>query len=231
MRAKHVMTEFVYAVSASASIFDAAELLVTAGVSAAPVVDGSGKMVGIVSEADLMCRAEIGTSPDKSWLQRLFTDDAVTAGNYVRSHSHRVTDVMTKNVVTATEDSKISELAKLMQKHSIKRVPILRDGRIVGIVSRANLLQALLSREPAGDAPQHSGEETRRAVVAELAKDGLSSAWPTNVVVNAGVVHLWGFVASDAVSKAFRVAAENVPGVKAVKNHLRPVPPSVNMGV
>lgn len=231
MRAKHVMTTSVYAVPVGASIFDAAELLVSAGVSAVPVVDGSGKMVGIVSEADLMCRAEIGTTPDKSWLHRLFADDAATASDYVRSHSHRVADVMTRDVVTATEDTKLGELATLMHKHSIKRIPILREGSIVGIVSRANLLQALLSREPAGGAPHLSDEETRRAVVAELEKTGLVSAWPANVVVNAGVVHLWGFVASSEVSKACRVAAENVAGVKGVKNHLRLVPASVSMGV
>jgi CBS domain-containing protein len=231
MRAKHVMTEFVYAVPADATIFDAAELLVTSGVSAAPVVDESGKMVGIVSEADLMCRAEIGTTPHKSWLVRLFTDDVVAAGEYVRSHSHRVGDVMTKNVVTASEDTKLGELAELMHKNSIKRIPILRDGWLVGIVSRANLLQALLSREPFVDVQRVPDDEIRRAVIEALEKQGWSSAWPTNVVVNSGVVHLWGFVTSDAVRKAFRVTAENVPGVKGVKNHLRAVPPGVNMGV
>ena len=231
MRAKHVMTEFVYAVPANATIFDAAELLVTSGVSAVPVVDNSGKMVGIVSEADLMCRAEIGTTPHKSWLVRLFADEGAAAGEYVRSHSHRVADVMTKNVVTASEDTKLGELAALMNKNSIKRIPILRDGWIVGIVSRANLLQALLSREPPADVPRVSDEEIRRAVVEALDKQGWSSTWPANVVVNSGVVHLWGFAASDAIRKAFRVTAENVPGVRGVKNHLRPVPPTVGMGV
>lgn len=231
MRAKHVMTDCVYALPADASIFDAAELLVSAGISAAPVVNSAGKLIGVVSEADLMSRAEIGTAPDKTWLQRLFADEVMTAGDYVRSHSHHVTDVMTRDVVTATEDTKLAELANLMHRHSIKRIPILRDGAIVGIVSRANLLQALLSREPAADTVPHTDEETRRAVVAELDKNGLTSTWPINIVVNAGVVHLWGFVASKAVAKAHRVAAENVPGVKRVKNHLRAIPPGVNMGV
>jgi CBS domain-containing protein len=231
MRARHVMTDCVYALPANASIFDAAELLVSAGISAAPVIDSAGKLIGIVSEADLMSRAEIGTAPDKSWLQRLFADEATAAGTYVRSHSHHVTDVMTRHVVTATEDTGLAELANLMHRNSIKRIPILRDGAIVGIVSRANLLQALLSREPAADASPHSDEETRRAVIAELEKNGLTSTWPINIVVNAGVVHLWGFVASKAVSRAHRVAAENVPGVKRVKDHLRAIPPGVNMGV
>jgi CBS domain-containing protein len=231
MRAKHVMTEFVYTLPVDASIFDAAELLVTGGVSAVPVVDRSGAMVGIVSEADLMSRGEIGTTPRKSWLLRLFTDDTTAASEYIHSHSHRVADVMTKTVITAGEDTKLGELAALMHNHAVKRIPILRDGRIIGIVSRANLLQALLSREPAADMPQAADEEIRRAVVAALENHGWSSIWPTNVVVNSGVVHLWGFIANDKVRDACRVAAENVPGVRQVKNHLRPIPHGVNMGV
>jgi CBS domain-containing protein len=231
MRAKHVMTEFVYTLPVDASIFDAAELLVTGGVSAVPVVDGSGAMVGIVSEADLMSRGEIGTTPQKSWLLRLFTNDVAAAGEYVHSHSHRVADVMTKTVITAGEDTKLGELAALMYKHAVKRIPILRDGRIVGIVSRANLLQALLSREPATDGPRATDEEIRRAVVAALEKHGWSSIWPMNVVVNSGVVHLWGFIANNTVRDACRVAAENVPGVKQVKDHLRAIPYGVDMGV
>ena len=190
MRARHVMTDLVYTLSSDASVFDAAKLLVNAHVSAVPIVNKAGKMVGIVSEADLMSRAEIGTAPQKSWLLRLLADDSVAAGEYVHSHSHLVADVMTKTVITAGEDAKLGELAALMHKHSVKRIPILRDGEIVGIVSRANLLQALLSREPTAGAPQASDEETRRAVTAELAKRDWSSAWPINVVVSGGIVHL-----------------------------------------
>ncbi|MFI4998863.1 MAG: BON domain-containing protein, partial [Reyranellales bacterium] len=125
----------------------------------------------------------------------------------------------------------LAQLAELMETHKVKRIPIVRDGVMVGVVSRANLLQALLSREPRDEEVPTANEPLRRAVTDAVTKHGWSSAWPTNVVVNAGVVHLWGFVPSDAIRTAYRVAAENVPGVKGVKNHLRTVPASVNMGV
>lgn len=230
MRAKDVMSNGVLTVKADATVFDVAELLVNAQVSAVPVVDKDGKIAGIVSEADLMRRAEIGTVPHKSWLLRLFADDVAKAADYVRSHARHAADVMTKPVVTADEEASLGEIAKLMAKHEIKRVPIVRDGCVVGIVSRANLLQALMSREPANGS--HPSDEELRGKVAKAAdRQPWSSAWATNVLVSQGVVHLWGFVQSEAVRNAYRVAAENVPGVKGVKNHMRLIPPSARMRI
>ena len=111
MRAKQVMSRLVHTVAADASVYDAAQVLLNSGVSAAPVVDADGSMIGIVSEADLMYRTEIGTVPGKSWLQRLLADDAKMARDYIRSHSHRVADVMTKNVVTAEEATPLRDIA------------------------------------------------------------------------------------------------------------------------
>ncbi len=231
MRARDVMSNGVLSVLADASVFEAAELLVSARVSAMPVVNEQDEIVGIVSEADLMRRAEIGTSPHKNWLQRLLADDASKAREYVHTHSQHVKDVMTKAVITVEPDAKLAEVAEKMLQHNIKRLPVVDEGRVVGIVSRADLLQALMSREPPAPAEQRSDEQLRRDVTHAIAKQAWSSAWPTNVVVSSGVVHLWGFVQSEVARKAYRVAAENVPGVKSVKNHLRPIPSSVNMGV
>ncbi len=231
MRARQVMSRPVHTVPADASVYDAAQVLLNAGISAAPVVDADGKMLGIVSEADLMHRTEIGTVPGKSWLQRLLTDDAVMARDYIRSHSHRVADVMTKEVVTAEERSSLADIAALMQRHRVKRVPILREGKIVGIVSRANLVQGLLAREPSS-ADDSVGDETlRTTVTAELAKHGWASSRSTNVVAESGVVHLWGYVSSTAVKDAYRIAAENVRGVKRVESHMNILPPEVRFGV
>jgi CBS domain-containing protein len=146
MRAKQVMTRQIHTVAANASVYEAAQVMLNAGISAAPVVDVDGALIGIVSEADLMYRSEIGTAPGKSWLQRLLSDDAVLANDYIRAHSHRVADVMTKNLVTADEGATLGEIATLMQRHRVKRIPIVRDGKVVGIESRANLLQGLLAR-------------------------------------------------------------------------------------
>jgi CBS-domain-containing membrane protein len=231
MRVAEVMSPCVISVADDASVFDAAELLVGAGVSGAPVVDPSGSIVGIVTEADLMRRAEIGTEPHKSFLGRLFSDDAKAAAEYTAFHSHHVRDVMTRKVVTVDMDAPLSEAADLMAKHKVKRLPVLRDKEVVGVVSRANLLQALLSREPAAGQAPRSDDEIRKEVQSVVAKQPWTSPWPTNVVVNSGVVHLWGFVQSDVVANAYRVAAENVKGVHKVKNHMRRVPASANMGV
>lgn len=231
MRAAQVMSPDVLSIPADATVFDAAEALVGAGVSAMPVVDGTGRMLGIVSEADLMRRAEIGTEPHKSWLQRMFSDDVTAAKEYVGLHARRVTDVMTSTVVTVDEDDTLGHVADLMARHKVKRVPVLSGTRVVGIVSRANLLRALLSRETEPSASGRSDEQIRRDVEAAVAGQPWTSPWPVNIVVNSGVVHFWGFVQSEAALEAYRVAAENVEGVGKVKNHMRRIPSSVNMGI
>ena len=229
MQAIKVMTRTVVTVPADATVWAAADILLGARVSAAPVVDADGRMLGIVSEADLMNRPELGTVPSRSWLQRLLTDEAVLARDYLRSHSHRVVDVMTRKVVSVEERTDLKEIAALMQKHGIKRVPVVRDGKVVGIVSRANLLQGLLAREPqSAETPAASDETLRAQVVAALA----AHEWATgvsNVVVENGVVNVWGNVASPAVREALRVAAENVPGVQRVVNKVVVLPRDVLM--
>ncbi|MBL6614169.1 MAG: CBS domain-containing protein [Reyranella sp.] len=231
MRAKDVMTRDVVCIGIKESIFDAAEVLLGAGVSAAPVVDGKGLVIGIVSEADLLRRAEIGTAPArKSWLARLLASDAAAAHEFVSAHTRKVSDVMTRTVVTTSEDAMLADVVDLMEQHNVKRIPVVRDGKLLGIVSRSDILEALLSREPEGPAVQPSDQETRRAVVEALEKQPWATRWPTNVFANDGVVHLWGFVDDDEVRKAYRVAAENVPGVRKVKSHLRALPASVALG-
>jgi CBS domain-containing protein len=231
MRAAQVMTPDVFSISSDATVFDAAELLIGAGVSALPVVDGVGRMVGIVSEADLLRRPEIGTEPRKSWLERVFADDVAAAAGYVMLHSRHVQDVMSKPVITVQEDDTLRQVADVMERRKIKRVPVMRGDLVIGIVSRANLLQALLSRDPTVAGGHPSDEQIRREVEAMVRRQPWTSPWPTNILVNAGVVHLWGFVPSAAALDAYRVAAENVAGVKKVKNHLRQMPASAGMGI
>jgi CBS domain-containing protein len=225
------MTPHVLSLSSDATVFEAAELLVGTGVSAMPVIDNTGRMVGIVSEADLMRRAEIGTEPHKSWLERVFSSEVSGAKEYVTLHSRRVVDVMSKPVLTVQEDDTLDRVAGVMAKHKVKRLPVLRGDLVVGIVSRANLLQVLMSRDPKAVGSHPADEQIRREVEAVVGRQPWTSPWPTNILVNAGVVHLWGFVSSEAASDAYRVAAENVAGVKKVKNHLRRMPAVVGMGV
>lgn len=219
MYAKKVMTWPVVTVPADATIWSAADVLLGARISAAPVVDADGRMIGIVSEADLMNRPELGTVPGRSWLQRLLADEAVLARDYMRSHSHRVTDVMTRDVVTAGERTNLEEIAALMQRHGIKRVPIVRDGKVLGIVSRANLLQGLLAREPRAANGTVPDDELRESLWQELGKHSWGSG-VSSIVVENGVVHLWGYTYSEPAKESVRVAIENVPGVKQVVNKI-----------
>ena len=231
MRAKDIMTESIVCVNVKETVFDAAELLLGAGVSAAPVVNDQGNVLGIVSEADLIHRAEIATTPRKSWLQRLLGGEATAARDFVSTHARKVADVMTREVVTASDDATLVELVELIEKHRVKRIPIVRDNKLVGVVSRANLLGALLSREPEAAVEPTDDNQLRQAVVDAFDKQPWKSRWPVNVVVSDGAVHLWGFVESEDVRKAYRVAAENVPGVKKVRSHLRSIPATVGLGV
>ena len=147
------------------------------------------------------------------------------AAEYVKSHSHKVADVMTRSVFTATEDTPLGDIANLLEKNRIKRVPIVRDGKVVGIVSRANLLQALASTR-AKDAPAASaGDLDIRAKVISRLNAELWRPSMLNVTVNDGAVDLWGFVTSDDERNAARIAAEEVPGVKTINDNLMIPPP------
>ncbi len=230
MHAIQVMTRPVVTVPADATVFAAADILLGSRIAAAPVIDADKKLVGIVSENDLMNRPEIGTVPTRSWLQRLLGNDATLARDYIRSHSHRVADVMTKEVITAGERTQLKDIAALMQHHHIKRVPIVRDGKVVGIVSRANLLQGLLARETQPTDGLLSDVSVRMAVSNELAKLPWGSR-VMNVVVDKGVVNLWGHVADGASKEAVRVAVENVGGVRRVVNNIVVMPHDVYFGV
>ncbi|MCW5745373.1 MAG: CBS domain-containing protein [Alphaproteobacteria bacterium] len=231
MFAKDVMTRQVHTLPATASIFEAVQLLLSSHVSAVPVVDGDGRLVGIVSEADLVHRVELGTEHRRSWLLRMLRDDTAAAADYIKSHARRVADIMTTKVHTAREDAPLAEIARLMDEHHVKRVPIVHDGKPVGIVSRANLLQGLMAFRPSPTAPQATDQDLRDAVMVELAKYHWPSTWPMNVVVENGVVHLWGYAPSATAKNACRVAAEGIAGVKAVENHLAVLPESVAFGV
>ncbi len=230
MRAKEIMTSPVPTLPLNASVLDAAKLLVSCALGAIPVVDEWTNMVGMLSEADLMYREEIGTRQHRSWLSRFFSDDVTLAHEYVRSHSHHVADLMTRTVVYASPESTLGALATLMQRHSVRQIPILKHRAIVGMITRKSLLRALLSNP---DESHHatSDEETRRAVALELERHTWSSAWPKDIVVAAGVVQLRGFISSDGLRDAYRVAAENAPGVREVEDHLEVVPNSATMGV
>jgi CBS domain-containing protein len=220
MKARDVMVAPVITASPNASIKSVAETFVRHQISAVPVVDDKGKLVGIISEGDLLHRAEVGTERRRSWWLRAFMGPDALADEYVKAHARKVADAMTRRVITASPETPLQEIATLLEKHSIKRVPIVENGQLVGIVSRANLVQALASAGRALDVPL-SDSTIRDKLLSHLKAQDWAHPGLLNVTVNDGVVDLWGIVDSESERKAIRVAAEATPGVRAVKDHLR----------
>jgi CBS domain-containing protein len=229
MRASDVMTTDLITVKPETTVQALATLLAECGISGAPVVDAGGALVGIVSEGDLLHRAEIGTARRhrvrrRSWWLDHFAAEG--ARDYIRAHGRTVADVMTSNVATVTEDTDLADVAAVLEARRVKRVPVVRDGKPVGIITRANIVRALAATKggPARDA--ESDDRTIRArLLGELGREEWARVWPEDVIVRDGVVHLW-LSEDDPEDKkhALRVAAETTPGVKGVVEHVMPVP-------
>jgi CBS domain-containing protein len=222
MKASDIMATNVVTVGTTATVQDVASLLFEKHISAVPVTGEKGELLGIVSEGDLLRRAEMGTEKRRSWwLQALKSREAL-ADEFVKSHSHKVTDVMTHRVITAEPDATLSEIATLLEKNGIKRVPIVKAGKIVGIISRANLIQALASiAKPGLPGVKADDASVREKILAQFKAQPWTKPWMLNVVVHDGIVDLWGVVDSQAEKKAARVAAETIPGVRLVNDNLQ----------
>ena len=225
MRAMDIMTSEVITVEENATVQAAAELMAEHGISALPVVDKDTRVIGIVSEGDLLHRAETATEQRRSWWLEMMTSTNQLAGEYIKSHSAKVTDVMTRDVISVTDTTLVADIAVLLETHRIKRVPVLRDGRLAGIVSRANLVRALaMTINERASSTEADDENIRNKLLAELKAQKWAEVSPANVTVKDGVVHLWSSYLSEQEKRALVVAAENIPGVRRVEDHMRPVP-------
>jgi CBS domain-containing protein len=219
MRAHQIMTRSVVTVPPDTSIVDAANLMLQRHVSGLPVVDAAGKLVGIVSEGDFIRRSEIGTQRKRGRWLKFILGPGTAASDFVQEHGRRVEEVMTRDPLTITEDTALAEIVDLMEKNNVKRLPVVCDDRLVGIVSRANLLQAVASLARQVPDPTADDDHIRNRVMDALEKNewcpfGLS------VLVRDGVVHLSGVITEERARKAAIVAAENIDGVKKVHDHL-----------
>ena len=219
MKARDVMVSPVVTITPSCSVKELAKTLVERRISGIPVVDDQGALVGIVSEGDLLHRAEAGTERKHSWWLRMMAGDGTLAADYAKAHARKVADVMTGKVITATPDTPLSEIAMLLENNSIKRIPIVDRGQLVGIVTRANLVQAVASAGTRLEIPL-SDAKIRDKLLADLRVQPWAHTSFLNVTVNDGVVDVWGMTYSDSERKAIRVAAEATPGVRAVNDHL-----------
>jgi CBS domain-containing protein len=219
MRAHQIMTRNVITVTPETSIVDAAAAMLQNRLSGLPVVDGAGRLVGIVSESDFLRRCEIGTQRRRlSWLQ-FFVSPGREAAEFTRERGRKVGEVMTRNPLTVTEETSLEEVVRLMERSNIKRLPVMRNGSLVGIVTRANVLRAVAGMAREVPDPTADDDHIRDRVTRAL----MATGWRPiglQVTVRNGVVHLYGIIVDERSRQAAIVAAENVAGVKKVHDQL-----------
>ncbi|MBT2785253.1 MULTISPECIES: CBS domain-containing protein [unclassified Halomonas] len=226
MQAIDIMTPKVVSVGPDAEVREIAQLLLNHRISAVPVVDDEHRVIGIVSEGDLMRRVKNDGNHRDAWWLTLFTGGK-DAGDYVKSHGRKAHEVMTPNPMTVEENTPLHTIARMLEKHHIKRVPVLRDGKLVGIVSRANLLQGIANAAVAPTQSPTDDRQIREAILKEVENNTGVQVEGISVIVDGGAVEVWGLVESLEQKQAVAVAAENVPGVTKVENHLGMMPRGV----
>jgi CBS domain-containing protein len=226
MKASDVMTPDVISADPDATVLQAARYMIQHHISGLPIIDKTGTLVGILSEGYFLRRRETHTDRRPSrWLEFLMGPGKLAA-QYTHTHGSKVSEVMTTNLHTVSEDTSLEKVVEMMERYRIKRVPVLRGKKIVGIVTRANLMHAMVSLAR-GEPKAASGDAAiRQELLKELKTEKWALASMINVVVRAGVVELWGMIVDDRQRQALVVAAENVPGVKQVKDHLTWVEPT-----
>ena len=220
MKVSDVMARTPVAVRADASLEEAARIMVGAQVSGLPVMDDEGALIGILSEGDLLRRAELETAGQPvTWLSA-FLAPKRAARDYVRTHSLRVREIMTSRVISASPDTRLSEVVRIMESRHVKRLPVIHDGKLVGIVSRADLLRALARLLPEHHVDAISDAELRRRVLAEIDNQKWAPRTNVDVTVKDAIVELHGVVTDDSERAGLRVLAESIPGVRGVHDRL-----------
>jgi len=219
MRAHQIMTHSVITITPDATILEAAKTMLRHHVSGLPVVNTAGTLVGIVSEGDFVRRNEIGTQRKRGrWLKFLLGAGSA-ATDYVHEYGRKISDVMTSEPLTIAEDAVLEEIVTLMETNGVKRLPVMKGDKLVGIVSRANLLQAVASLAREIPDPTADDDHIRSRVIAAIEKNDWSP-FGLNVIVRDGIVHLSGVVTEERSRQAAMVAAQNVAGVQKVHDHL-----------
>jgi CBS domain-containing protein len=219
MRAHQIMTRPVITVAPETTIVEAANTMLQKHISGLPVVDAAGKLVGIISEGDFLRRSEIGTQRRRGQFLRFILGSGKEANDFVREHGRKVAEIMTPEPLTITEDTALEEIVELMERNKVKRLPVIRDNKVVGIVSRSNLLQAVASLSRQIPDPTADDDHIRNRIIDALEKNDWCP-FGLSVIVRDGIVHLSGVITDERSRQATIVAAENVTGVKKVHDHL-----------
>ncbi|MFG1398141.1 CBS domain-containing protein [Roseixanthobacter pseudopolyaromaticivorans] len=229
MRVANVMTTPVISVEPTTSIADAARLMLAQHISGLPVVAKDGTLVGMVTEGDFLRRAELGTQVKRSWWLELIASPGKEAEEYVHAHGRKVEEVMTCDVLTTTKDAPLSEIVETMTRARVKRLPVVENGKLVGIISRSDLLRALAAALPTASVVETDDARLRAAILSELARQPWSGSGLIRVHLENGVAELRGTIFDDRERMAARVCAENVPGVTSVVDQLVWVEPMSGM--
>ena len=220
MRAIDVMVHDVLTVRPDTDVAEAIKLLTEHDVSALPVLDKDGNLVGILSEADLIRRVKIGTEKHRPrWLEPV-TGASTLAEEFAKSHGKKVGEVMTTGAISVSEDTPLSEIAAVLERNGIERVPVVKDGKLVGVVSRSNLIQALASVIGRIDQHNETDRQIRLDLLSRLREQSWTDFGSRNITVSNRVVHLWGLVGSAAERKALLALAESEPGVSRVSDEM-----------
>ena len=231
MKAEDVMTRDVISIDPDATVLQAARLMLQHHISGLPVIDKAGNLVGVLSEGDFLRRRETKTERRRSrWLEFLMGPGRIAA-DYSHSHGSKVSEVMTADVQTVDEVTPLEDIVELMERRRIKRVPVVCGGQVVGIVTRSNLMHAMVSLARVAQPRAKDDAAIREHLLAEIQKEQWAPAATTNVVVHDGVVELWGVIVDERQREALKVAAENIPGVKAVKDHLVWIEPTTGLTI
>ncbi len=229
MKAEDVMTRGVISIDPDSTVLQAARLMLQHRISGLPVIDAKGQLVGVLSEGDFLRRRETNTEKRRSrWLEFLMGPGRIAA-EYTHSHGCKVSEAMTVNPQTVAETASLEDIVELMERHRIKRVPVLCGGEVVGIVTRSNLMRAMVSVARAAPPTATDDMAIRQQLMDEVQKAEWAPSATIDVVVRDGIVELWGVIIDDRQRAALKVAAENIPGVKDVKDHLVWVEPMSGM--
>jgi CBS domain-containing protein len=224
MRVEELMTQPEIVISPTADITEAARLMVAHGISGLPVID-QDVVVGMLTEGDFLRRAELGTEVKRAGWRSFFATPGRLAAEYVQSHGRKVAEVMTDDPVTIDASSELEDAVETMLARHVKRLPVMRDGRMVGIISRSDLVRALVRQAQEANSQTHSDDAIAAAVRAELARHEWGARTTVRVNVRDGIVDLDGMIFDERQRMAMKVAAENVPGVKGVVDHLTWIEP------
>ncbi|HWL69286.1 MAG TPA: CBS domain-containing protein [Geminicoccus sp.] len=226
MLVRELMTTGVLSVSPTVPVKALVALLAERALPGVPVIDAANRLVGMVTESDLLRRLALSDEPQLTWFQSLFDNHDRAADRYARAHGVTAGDVMTRALWTVDENTTAERAARMLEEHKIRRLPVLREGQLVGMVSRTDLLRALFPSPANGITFATSDDSIRSAILASMRQQPWATAPLLSFEVGGGVVELRGYHRSEATRRALSVLIWEVPGVTRVLDNATEMPPN-----